>query len=568
MSEDKELQELNKLWASGWEDSLALWSKFTRLKNPVFCFNENDEKHEGLTGSFAMIRLNDHSVVISLRMIKEYKLDDYAMEILGHEIGHHVYCPADLNDYAKIIARAGRSLPGMEQQASFVMNLYEDLLINDKLFREHNLRLDNIYKKLVTENTDKLWNFYMRIYEILWSLPKKTLTAIEITSSMEADAVLGNRVIRNYSRDWIKGAGRFAALCLPYLEEMKDKSAKNFIEIMDTLNASDGSVFPSGLSEIDDDELENACHPALDGDLTGKTKIKKGKSGGNYREPFEYGQILKNLGINLNEQDLAKHYYKERALPYLIPFPKKEINISENTLPEGLDVWDIGSPLENINWLETAVRSPVIIPGLTTYEQVYGEESGSLPEFDPVDLDLYVDCSGSMPDPCVEISYLTLAGTIIALSALRSGAKVQATLWSGTNEFKKTNGFVSRENDILDILTGFFGGGTAFPIHILRDTYQNRKKNDRKVHILVISDDGVTTMFDNDEKGNTGWDISEMSLKNAGGGGTFVLNLWGDWKKDGNLVRASKIGWDINPIKDWSDLIEFAKSFSRKHYLR
>ena len=41
--------------------------------------------------------------------------------------------------------------------------------------------------------------------------------------------------------------------------------------------------------------------------------------------------------------------------------------------------------------------------------------------------------------------------------------------------------------------------------------------------ILIISDDGVTTMFDADEKGNSGWEISAAALSQAGGGGTMVL---------------------------------------------
>ncbi len=52
-------------------------------------------------------------------------------------------------------------------------------------------------------------------------------------------------------------------------------------------------------------------------------------------------------------------------------------------------------------------------------------------------------------------------------------------------------------------------------------------------------------MFDKDEKNNSGWDISEMSLKNCGAGGTFVLSLYSDWKSDKSLVRASKQGWAL-----------------------
>jgi hypothetical protein len=63
------------------------------------------------------------------------------------------------------------------------------------------------------------------------------------------------------------------------------------------------------------------------------------------------------------------------------------------------------------------------------------------------------------------------------------------------------------------------------------------------VHLLVISDDGVTTMFDQDEKGNGGWDIARMALEKARGGGTFVLNLYGPLENDANLVKAREMGW-------------------------
>ena len=91
---------LEKKWLEKWPKALELWSKYTRLKEPFFCLNSTDEKLFGLSSSFAMIRLNDHKVVVSLPQIHELNLEDYALEILAHEIGHHVYCPADLSDMA------------------------------------------------------------------------------------------------------------------------------------------------------------------------------------------------------------------------------------------------------------------------------------------------------------------------------------------------------------------------------------------------------------------------------------------------------------------------------------
>lgn len=563
--------ELKEKWLALWPDAIETWSKYLKLSEPRFCLTKEEETNEHLSASFAMIRLDDHAVVISLRMVIQNHLEDYPLEIMCHEIGHHVYCPADLTDHGRVIARIRRGLPGYETDAPFIANLYTDLLINDKLKREYGLKINEVYEKIGGNSTDPMWTFYMRIYEILWGLTKGSLAKGEVDTLLEGDAQLGNRLIRNFSKDWLNGAGRFAALCYPYLIKDRGNATKKIMSVwMDSCETGSGADFPSGLTELDEGEISGARHPALDDEANGKQPkdlhSNIGNSSSQHREPFEYGQILKALGLNMSEEDIRIQYYKERAAPHLIPFPVKENPTSKEPLMEGVDVWDISSPIENIDWFQTAMRSPVVIPGFTTVEQTYGYAEGSLPEKEPVDLDIYIDCSGSMPNPGYNVSYLALAGTIIALSALRVGSRVQATLWSGTKEFFVTDGFISNEKELLKIITGYLGGSTAFPIHILRDTYANRKPNSRKVHILVVSDEGVTTMFDKDEKKNSGWQISELSLKNCGAGGTFVLNLYNDWKKDKDLVAASKQGWDIHRVNDWGALVVFAREFSKKQY--
>ena len=240
---------------------------------------------------------------------------------------------------------------------------------------------------------------------------------------------------------------------------------------------------------------------------------------------------------------------------------------TKEPLMEGLDVWDIGSPLEDLDWFESALTSPQIIPGYTTVQRTYGTTSGTLPERQAVDLDLYVDCSGSMPNPQSATSYLTLAGAIISLSALRAGARVKATLWSGAKDYQTTNEFIRDETEILKILTGYIGGATAFPIHLLRETFKDRKPTSRPVHILVISDDGVDTMFDSDEQDTSGWDIAQMALERGRGGGTMVLNLWQEWKENPTLVRANEQGWHIHRVQTWDELVEFARAFSKEKYI-
>lgn len=563
MSERSSLDILKDKWSVAWSDAVRLWSPYVQLRNPIFCETEKQEAAEGLTSSFAMIRLNDFSVVLSLRQIIKNGLEGFPLEIMAHEAGHHVYCPADLADLGRMIGRIQSAIPGYTQHASMIGNLYGDLLINDRLYREHNLRMDEVYKKIIDPASDRFWNFYMRTYEILWALPEQTLTTVQVETETSGDAILAARIIRNFSRDWIRGAGEYAAVCYRYLLESSEPDSKIGLW-MDAAEPGDGTTIPAGLAAIDDDEEASG---ALPGELKDKAALPvsagKGRAGANYREPFQYGQILRAMGIDLSDREIAARYYRERAIPYLIKFPSRELPESVDPLPEGLAEWESGSPVEDLSLFDSMIKSPVLIPGYTTVERIQGTSRGSEPEREPVDLDIYIDSSGSMPDPAVNTSYLTLAGAVICLSALRSGSRVQATLWSGTNQFMMTNGFVRNENEIMEILTGFYGGSTAFPIHVLRDTYADRKPGSRKVHILVISDDGVTTMFDTDEKGNNGKDIAVMALRKCGAGGTFALNIY---QMNKELKEAAGMGWDIYPVTDWEELMKFSRDFVKKHY--
>ena len=165
---------------------------------------------------------------------------------------------------------------------------------------------------------------------------------------------------------------------------------------------------------------------------------------------------------------------------------------------------------------------------------------------------------------------------------MRAGARVQATLWSGKTQCTTTHGFVRDSTDVLNVLTGYFGGATQFPIHVLRDTYATRDAGARAVHILVISDDGVSTMFDNDERGGSGWDTARTALDRARGGGSLVLNVPDDWDRRsvdrprGKFPGASwdiavrrardEQGWHVHTVSSLADLVEFARAFSRARY--
>lgn len=565
-------------WRRQWPDALGLWSRFTRLREPQLCASTEEARAAGLDGSFAMIRLTDQLVVIDVQQVVEIGLDDLALEIMGHEIGHHILCPATLTDQARMLARMRWALPSVEQAAPAVANLYADLHINDRLRRGSGLRLDDVYRRLRAQAgrraQDDLWRLYQRIYEILWALPSGDLADGPLPDRVEGDAQLGSRLVRAYRTDWLDGAAGFAALCLPYVTQNPD--AQRILHGWgDTLGSAGGAV-PDGLTELDPGERQEPVHPARDPRVTGGAPVGRdetepgaaatrsaGGGAGQLREPFEYGQLLRALGLDLDDHEIAVRYYREAARPHLIPFPSRRVPSRGEMVPEGYASWTLGEALADVDWLHSILRSPRVIPGVTTVKRVMGPDDQTPPRPEPLDLDLYVDSSGSIANPQIQMSFLALAGAIVALSCLRSGGRVQATLWSGAGQFETTSGFVTDSERVLRIITGYIGGATAFPIHVLRDTYAERAPGDRPVHVLVISDDGVTTMFDNDERGGDGADIARRALARAQGGGTMVLNLW-RWP-DG-LQPAVDMGWDISTVTGWEQLLEFARRFARRTY--
>jgi hypothetical protein len=583
----KNLEELQAAWQQKWETALSAWSRFIKLSEPRWCFTTAEEKEHFLTSSFAMIRLTDHAVVISLRQIKELGLESFAVEILAHEIGHHAHAPADLRDNGRLLARIKSALPMRESYSNLVSNLYTDLLINDRLQRSAGLDMQGVYlalgKKQPAGSPTPIWSLTMRIYELLWRLPSGTLTPPVKERRMDFDAGLGARVIRVYAKDWLAGAGRFAALLLPYLLEIpQEKSAvASLPPWFDTQHAGTGDEIPDGLSEIENDEKEGAIHPVNDPALSGieeEENAKQESTGGGLnplgkgaeerggrksekRTVSEYIDLLKSIGVKVPEKEMVMHYYRELASPYLIRFPERIVAESTDPIPEGLDLWEAGEPLSEIDWAETTARSPVVIPGATTLKRLYGSSPGSTPERAPVDIYIGIDCSGSMTNPAYALSYPALAGVVIACSALRAGARVMACLSGEPGSYAQTDGFVRSEKEVLGLLTHYLGTGSSFGIERLDQTFGSGKRPSRPAHVLIITDADIFWML----RSAGGWGILEETLRTVGGGGTFVLEIPPSAHKE-EVHRMREIGWDVHTVNNQQELIAFARAFSKLKY--
>ena len=576
-------------WRALWPQALALWSTYARLSEPVWCLTAADAQRERLTMSFAMIRLTDHAVVLNIQDIAERGLAGFPLEVMGQEIGYHIYCPGDLTDQGRLLARVRRGLPGFEDQAPMIANLYADLFINDRLQRNHGLHLDGIYASLGDggKHGSVLWHLYLRIYEHLWRLDRGTLVQQPLTAGQDGDARLGARLIRVYAREWLKGASSFAALCLNYMTEKENQSLRKAAgHLLDSDGT--GGELPDGLSEIDDDELGPVLHPSEDAAVTGDTgddsengddasanpdssdDANGHKTLSRYRGVEAYRELLKQLNPSANDADVTAHYYRERALPYLIRFPERSTPQVQEPILEGLETWDIGRPITEVDWLESVTHSPHVVPGVTTLARTYGDTPGTDPQKTPLDLYIGIDCSGSMPNPQKTLSYPVLAGFIVALSALRAGARVMACLSGEPGKSIATEGFRRDQESVSRLLTDYLGSGYSYGIFRLEDMVASLTIPRRPTHVLILTDTDIfsslTETHGKDTAARSGWSVAEKALPAAGGGGTLLLHATAqhleNYTKDVERIKAQ--GWRVVRVNDWADVLEFARQFSRQ----
>jgi hypothetical protein len=169
-----------------------------------------------------------------------------------------------------------------------------------------------------------------------------------------------------------------------------------------------------------------------------------------------------------------------------------------------------------------------------------------------------------MVDPSQATSFPVIGGAIMALSALRAGARVMVTLSGEPGKFTSTKGFVTDEAAVLQTLTGYLGTGYTFGMVRLRDAFEDRQPTDRAALIVIVTDYDIFAMLDGKEGKTTGWAMAAAALAKARGGGTYLLHMTND--DDERVRRMRREGWDTYSVTDWTQVVAFAEAFSRKHY--
>lgn len=456
------------------------------------------------------------------------------------------------------------------------------MLLNDRLVRSGAADIAAVFVALRREETSDLWSLYTRTYERLWGLPRGTLGPPP-SEKIDADADLAARIARLFRDDFMAGGPSYALLLEPYLQTLPT-DREVLPAWLDTAATSVGDAIPDGLV-LDDWSPEDVRHPAVDGRITdspeedgaerqasdvGRSSRGDGRPDKRSvaRGPREWLDLMRSVGVRGGDRELVARYYRELAMPHVIPFPVERIARAGDPLPEGTEAWEPGSPLERIDWSATLMTSPVVIAGVTTVERTYGTTEGGEPELRPPDLYVGIDCSGSMGNPAYQLAYPVLAGVVLALSALRAGSKVMVCLsgeWHGVGKFVETDGFIRDEKKILSVLVDYLGTGASFGLPRLVKTFVEAPKRARPTHIVVVSDSDLFGEIDGTERG---FDLAARATENAGGGGTAVLRLASEASYGEPLAKLRTAGFQSAIVTSEEELVDFARAFSRRTFAR
>ncbi|MBI4871517.1 MAG: hypothetical protein HY814_08115 [Candidatus Riflebacteria bacterium] len=205
---------------------------------------------------------------------------------------------------------------------------------------------------------------------------------------------------------------------------------------------------------------------------------------GGFSQPTAGASIAGFLGVGDGQTAAVWHYRARLAL---------EVSLEASALESGAvtvpGLWHIDwQPADSCGLLDVAAslgRAGRLLPGISMLRR---EE---LPVC-PLDrrgphpgcpaLEIFLDSSGSMPNPLETTSPVVVAAMMVARAALRGGAPVRVVNFSGYKQVRDTGW--SQDLDVLDsVLCHFFGSGTVLPFELLASG--TREGPDRRFVLLA-----------------------------------------------------------------------------------
>lgn len=455
---------------AAWLRACAAWKDAPSLSFP--------EELPEQDASVAHINLETRQIFFQPRFLKRHGVEHALAGLLAHEIGHHLEHPHTLRLSADLLL-AGQSL--FTTFPPIFLNLFFDLLINELLGRDAELRghLQALYRAGQDGAPTPLFSFYFAVYDALWGTPQ--LLSPGSAPELREKAELFAQTFFPLSSVYDQFA-YFCAVFSPWIAEPPyEAHARSEHPLLGDLGAPSAEHFPADLTPSP--SARRAIERALEEGVIPAEYPGKQAPTAALRDALSRTNQAGLPGLQSGEARLAlaDRFYAahvERVLEAIVvpPLP----GVRDPVLPGPLEEADGADPTE-IDWLASLNQRGLLAAAAPLRRSWdVDEEPGEAPGIPR--LEIYLDTSGSMPNPEQGLNAMTLAAQVLATLAVRRGSRVRACVYSMDNPL--CSEWMQSERAARRFLFHYIGGGTQFPFEVARGWAER----DPSVVRVVISD--------------------------------------------------------------------------------
>ncbi|MEZ4410458.1 MAG: DUF58 domain-containing protein [Polyangiales bacterium] len=533
---------VDELVRDAWPRAQARWSSFLTLREPAV---------GDALPAVAQIHLGTREVSLDGALIAEHDLGDCIEALLAHEVGHHVRYPATLATQARL-QLLERSLIPFEGVS--LLNMFTDLLINEHLGAHYKSQYAKAYRALAPTARwaeGPLLAFYLSIYEELWRLEpgavlgKSAAPFAEAFPGARADAQLLAQDLFSLGHNLYAQYLFFASVCCRYLEPVeKDRCQGPGCAHGDpSPDEWAAAVNPSA------QEKEAIARALREGWIDAATADRLG--GRDARDRRIAGLPGTGTADARQVPEVMAAWYRLEAERHLITVPTRRV-LGDAVVPTSLDEWEPGDPVLGIDWGATfARRGDLYGAGAPLKRDIVSEYEGpETPAWVPR-VEVYLDVSGSMPNPVTTLNAMTLAAQIIVAAALRAGGAARALMYStGVTDYWS---WCRSEAEISRFLMHYIGGGTDFPFARLARSVD--ECGDEQPLRVVITDRDFDANIDAKPQNAT------VVTEAASRGRALVLLLHAP--RPDRVAAYRGLGATVVPVDDLEDFPRMAGALSR-----
>lgn len=463
-----------------WEDALDVWDVRVDL-SPPRPWRGDGKSHWKGDEPLAYIDLETRQVVVNYALLRRLDAADSLTAVLAHEVGHHVRYPHSLGEAAALRVLEQRLLPGLSQSLT---NLFYDLLVNEHVGRTRAQELIRVYRGFVAAGDGEispLFAFYLTIYEELWGEPAGSLVPEAAFTKLEekypgtrADA----RVFVETFYELATVQLKFVYFCCRFLRYVETPSQVRYVIPL----ASD--LPEPGLDDLDEAVRGNPLSEKALEEAAERGWLDDAEAQAEEADPFTtIDRITAHLPGNQQgafRRALVGRLYKRLVERHLLRLPE-DAPRPEPSLPTVLEDWDHGDDPKAIDWTATVLTHGPLAGAHPLRRELEVDEPPAA-EGDVPALEIYLDTSGSMPNPERALNTMTLAAQVLSASALRKNGLVRGIVYSSGPP--KVSEWMRDEGKAREFLLHYVGGGTDFPFDLLREHVEERPDAIR----VIVSD--------------------------------------------------------------------------------